>query len=175
MAEDHRRPVREIADDPGFLREIAERGVLQELLEAEMTEHVGAARYERAENRKGHATATSPGSLEDAGGHAEPARPPGPRRHLLHAPLRPLPQRNEKALRLALMEMYVEGVSTGKVEEGTARNRAARASPRAPSLASPAPWMPNPRRGGADRWRDRPTPTCSWTPATRRCAWAGGW
>jgi transposase-like protein len=29
-------------DEPGFLREIVER-VLQELLEAEMTEHIGAA------------------------------------------------------------------------------------------------------------------------------------
>ena len=41
-----------LLDDPGFLKEIVER-VLQELLEAEMTEHIGAAPYERAENRKG--------------------------------------------------------------------------------------------------------------------------
>ena len=58
MAEDHRRLAEELAqgillDEPTFLKEVVER-VLQELLEAEMTEHVGAAPYERTENRKGH-------------------------------------------------------------------------------------------------------------------------
>ena len=57
MAIDHRRLAEEVAqgillDDPGFLKEIVER-VLQELLEAEMTEHVGAAPYERTTERKG--------------------------------------------------------------------------------------------------------------------------
>jgi len=42
MAKDHRRPAEELAqgillDEPAFLKEIVER-VLQELLEAEMTE-----------------------------------------------------------------------------------------------------------------------------------------
>jgi hypothetical protein len=46
MTKDHRRPDAQMAqggllEDPGFLKEIVER-VLQELLEAEMTEHVGA-------------------------------------------------------------------------------------------------------------------------------------
>ena len=46
-ATDHRRVDAQLAqgtmlDEPGFLREIVER-VLQELLEAEMTEHIGAA------------------------------------------------------------------------------------------------------------------------------------
>ncbi len=64
MAKDHRRLAEEVAqgillDDPGFLKEIVER-VLQELLEAEMTEHVGAAPYERTTERKGIATATNP-------------------------------------------------------------------------------------------------------------------
>ncbi len=58
MAKDHRRPDAQMAqevllDDPDFLREIVER-VLQELLEAEMTEHVGAALHERTDARKGH-------------------------------------------------------------------------------------------------------------------------
>ena len=43
MTKDHRRPDAQMAqggllEDPGFLKEIVER-VLQELLEAEMTEH----------------------------------------------------------------------------------------------------------------------------------------
>jgi transposase-like protein len=49
MAKDHRRldaeSVQEVLlDDPGFLREIPER-VVQQVLEAEMTEHIGAAPY----------------------------------------------------------------------------------------------------------------------------------
>ena len=57
MAKDHRRVDVELAqevllDNPDFLHEIVER-VLQELLEAEMTEHVGAAPYERTERRTG--------------------------------------------------------------------------------------------------------------------------
>ena len=58
MAKDHRRLNAELAqevllDDPGVLRQIVER-VLQEMLEAEMTEHIGAAPYERSAARAGH-------------------------------------------------------------------------------------------------------------------------
>jgi transposase-like protein len=66
MAQDHRRLAEEVVqgvllDDPTFLREIVER-VLQELLEAEMNTHIGAAPYERSESRKrGIAMATRPG------------------------------------------------------------------------------------------------------------------
>ena len=51
-----------LLDDPTFLKEVLER-VLQELLEAEMTEHVGAAPYERAAGRKGHRNGHKPRSL----------------------------------------------------------------------------------------------------------------
>ena len=67
MADDHRRISEEVAqgillDNPTFLKEIVER-VLQELLEAEMTEHVGAAPYERTERRKGHRNGHKPRTL----------------------------------------------------------------------------------------------------------------
>jgi transposase-like protein len=42
-----------LLDDPAFLREIVER-VVQQLLEAEMTEHIGAAPHERSVTRSGH-------------------------------------------------------------------------------------------------------------------------
>jgi transposase-like protein len=41
------------------LREIVER-VVQQILAAEMTEHIGAAYYERSATRTGLATATNP-------------------------------------------------------------------------------------------------------------------
>jgi transposase-like protein len=67
MAQDHRRPVEEVVqevllDDPGFLKEIVER-MLQQLLEAEMTEHIGAAPYERVEERTGHRNGHRPRAL----------------------------------------------------------------------------------------------------------------
>ena len=49
-------------DDPGFLGHIVER-VLQEMLEAEMTEHIGAAPYERSAARAGHRNGYKPRAL----------------------------------------------------------------------------------------------------------------
>jgi len=122
MAEDHRRPVEEIAqgvllDDPGFLKEIVER-VLQELLEAEMTEHVGAAPYERSGSRKGHRNGHKPRALRTRVGTLN-LLVPQDREGTFSTRLFSRYQRNEKALVLALMEMYVEGVSTRKVKDVT--------------------------------------------------------
>ncbi|ABG05436.1 hypothetical protein Rxyl_2515 [Rubrobacter xylanophilus DSM 9941] len=52
-----------LLDDPDFLREIVERVLQEELLEAEMTEHIGAAPYERTDARKGHRNAHKPRTL----------------------------------------------------------------------------------------------------------------
>jgi putative transposase len=49
-------------DEPGFLRQIVEK-VLQELLEAQMTEHIGAAPYERSVTRKGQRNGYKPRML----------------------------------------------------------------------------------------------------------------
>ena len=122
MTKDHRRPDVELAqgsllDDPGFLREIVER-VLQELLEAEMTEHVGAAPYERSEGRNGHRNGHKPKTLRTRVGTLN-LLVPQDREGTFSTRLFSRYQRNEKALVLALMEMYVEGVSTRKVKDIT--------------------------------------------------------
>jgi transposase-like protein len=67
MTNDHRRADTRMAqeallDDPSFFKEILQR-VIQELLEAEMTEHIGAAPYERAEKRTGHRNGHKPRTL----------------------------------------------------------------------------------------------------------------
>ncbi|MCA1738617.1 MAG: IS256 family transposase [Actinobacteria bacterium] len=103
-----------LLDDPGFLKEIIER-VLQELLEAEMTEHIGAAPYERAENRKGHRNGHKPRALRTRVGTLNLLVPQN-REGTFSTRLFSRYQRNEKALVLALMEMYLEGVSTRKVK-----------------------------------------------------------
>ena len=106
-----------LLDDSGFLKEIVER-VLQELLEAEMTEHIGAAPYERAENRKGHRNGYKPRALRTRVGTLN-LMVPQDREGTFSTRLFARYQRNEKALVLALMEMYVEGVSTRKAKDIT--------------------------------------------------------
>jgi putative transposase len=122
MAKDYRRPDVRMAqeallDDPDFLREIAER-VIQEILEAEMTEHIGAAVHERTDARKGHRNGHKPRTLRTRVGTLN-LLVPQDREGTFSTRLFARYQRNEKALCLALMEMYVEGVSTRKVKEVT--------------------------------------------------------
>ena len=122
MAQNHRRLekglVQEVLlDDPAFLHEIVER-VVQQILEAEMTEHIGAASYERTENRTGHRNGYKPRTLRTRVGTLN-LFVPQDREGTFSTRLFSRYQRNEKALVLALMEMYVEGVSTRKVKEIT--------------------------------------------------------
>src|SRR5215216_4775158 len=122
MPQDHRRADAELAqevllDNPGFLKEIVER-VLQELLEAEMTEHIGAAPYERNATRTGQRNGYKPRTLRTRVG-ALNLLVPQDREGTFSTRLFARYQRNEKALCLALMEMYLEGVSTRKVKDVT--------------------------------------------------------
>jgi putative transposase len=122
MTRDHRRPdaqmVQEVLlDDAAFLREIVER-VLQEVLEAEITEHIGAAPHERTDARKGHRNGHKRRALRTRVGTLN-LLVPQDREGTFSTRLFARYQRNEKALVLALMEMYVEGVSTRKVKDVT--------------------------------------------------------
>ena len=87
-------------------------------MEAEMTEHIGAAPCERAENRKGHRNGYKPRTLRTRVGTLN-LLVPQDREGTFSTRLFSRYQRSEKALVLALMEMYVEGVSTRKVKDIT--------------------------------------------------------
>ena len=122
MTKDHRRLDAELVqeallDDPSFLREIVERAV-QQILEAEMTEHIGAVPYERVEGRTGQRNGHKPRMLRTRVGTLN-LLVPKDREGTFSSRLFSRYQRNEKALCLALMEMYLEGVSTRKVKEVT--------------------------------------------------------
>lgn len=122
MTTDHRRVDTELVqevllDEPGFLREIVER-VVQQILETEMTEHIGAAPYQRTENRAGQRNGYKRRTLRTRVGTLN-LFVPQDREGTFSTRLFSRYQRNEKALVLALMEMYVEGVSTRKVKEVT--------------------------------------------------------
>jgi putative transposase len=122
MATDHRRLAEEVAqgillDDPSFLHEIVER-VVQQVLETEMTEHIGAAPYERTERRTGQRNGYKPRTLRTRIGTLN-LLVPQDREGTFSTRLFSRYQRNEKALVLALMQMYVGGVSTRKVKDIT--------------------------------------------------------
>jgi hypothetical protein len=125
MAKDHGRVDVELAqevllDDPNFLGEIVER-VLQELLEAEMTEHVGAAPYERTEKRAGQRNGYKPRILRTRVGTLK-LLVPQDREGTFSTRLFSRYQRNEKALVLALDGDVRRG---GLHEEGQGSDRRA--------------------------------------------------
>ncbi len=106
-----------LLDAPGFLRELV-RVTLQETLEAEMTEHVGAERHERTSERTGQRNGYKPRTITTRVGTMT-LMVPQERDGTFSTKLFARYQRTEKALVLALMEMYVVGVSTRKVARVT--------------------------------------------------------
>lgn len=100
--------------DEDFLRPLVER-VLQEVLEHEMTEALGAAKSERSEQRRGYRSGYYTRSLVTRVGTLE-LRVPQDRDGHFSTQVFERYQRSEKALVGALVEMYVQGVSTRKVK-----------------------------------------------------------
>ena len=94
------------------------RESLQEVLEAEMTELLGAAPGERAESRSGYRAGYYSRGLITRIGKLE-LRVPRDREGRFSTELFERYQRSEKALVSALAEMYVQGVSTRKVKAVT--------------------------------------------------------
>ena len=106
-----------LTDDPDFLRGIVET-VIQEILEMEMTQHIGAAPYERGKDRKGQRNGYKPRILRTRVGRLN-LLVPQDREGTFSTSLFGRYQRSEKALVLSLMEMYLKGISTRKVTKVT--------------------------------------------------------
>ncbi len=106
-----------LIDDRDFLREIVST-VLQNVLDTEVADHVGADRYERTSGRKGYRNGSYPRTLKTRVGRIE-LSVPRDRDGTFQTSLFTRFQRSEKALILALMEMTLEGVSTRKVTKIT--------------------------------------------------------
>ncbi len=103
-----------IAEDKNFLREIV-REAMQQILEVEMTDALGAQPRERTEERLGYRAGHYPRTLITRVGKLE-LRVPRDRDGRFSTELFERYQRSEKALVSALAEMYVQGVSTRKVK-----------------------------------------------------------
>jgi putative transposase len=88
--------------------------VLNQVLEAQVSEQLGAERYERTEERQGYRNGVRPRQLTTRVGRLT-LRVPQVREGQFSPELFARYQRSEQALVLALMEMVVNGVSTRKV------------------------------------------------------------
>jgi putative transposase len=106
-----------LTDDSDFLRILVER-VVQAVLDAEMTAHLHAEPYERSPERRGYRNGYKSRQFNTRVGTLT-LQVPQDRDGTFSTQLFARYQRNEKALVLALMEMYVEGVSTRKVRDIT--------------------------------------------------------
>ena len=106
-----------LLDDPELLKEVVRRW-LQELLESELSEYLGAGRYERTGSRRGHRSGHRPRRLQTRLGElalSVPTERSGGYRTRLFDRY----QRSEQAFLLTLQEMYLQGVSTRRVRQIT--------------------------------------------------------
>lgn len=106
-----------LQEEPDFLRPMVQTAV-QEMLETEMDELLGAGRYERTDSRTGYRSGYYERKLTTRVGTIE-LRVPQDRDGRFSTQLFERYQRSEKALVAALAEMYVQGVSTRKVKKIT--------------------------------------------------------
>jgi putative transposase len=103
-----------LSGDGDFLKPLV-KAVLEELMEAEMDETVGASKGERTAGRLGYRSGHYARRLITRVGTLE-LRVPQDRAGRFSTEVFERYQRSEKALVAALVEMYVQGVSTRKVK-----------------------------------------------------------
>jgi len=103
-----------LSGDPDGLRVLIQT-VVQEVLEAEMTDALGAAKGERNPDRRGYRSGSYPRTFVTRVGKIE-LRVPQDRDGRFSTELFERYQRSEQALVSTLAQMYVQGVSTRKVK-----------------------------------------------------------
>jgi putative transposase len=104
----------QLASQEDFLRAVV-REAVQQILEAEMDEALGAEKGERTASRQGYRSGYYNRTLVTRVGRLE-LRVPQDRQGRFRTEIFERYQRSEKALVSALSEMYVQGVSTRKVK-----------------------------------------------------------
>src|ERR1051325_2330454 len=104
----------DLVKEGDYLRPLVQE-VVQQVLEAEMDEALGAEKGERTPNRRGYRSGYYGRTLVTRVGKLE-LRVPQDRQGRFRTEVFERYQRSEKALVGALTEMYVQGVSTRKVK-----------------------------------------------------------
>ena len=104
-----------VGDGVDLIRESV-RLVLQELIETELTETIGAGRFERTEDRTGERIGSRPRLLATKAGDVELAIPKLRKGSFFPSILEPR-RRIDQALYAVVMEAYVAGVSARSVDD----------------------------------------------------------
>ena len=126
--------------------------ILQQLIEAEATAVIGAAPHERTETRTAQRNGHRPRLLSTPAGDVE-LEIPKLRQGSFFPSLLERRRRIDRALFAVVMEAYVHGVSTRKVDDLVkALGVGERGSPRARSAASAPSSTGTSRRSGTGRW-----------------------
>jgi putative transposase len=113
----HLEAIKEGGKDQDWLRDLVQ-WLLQELMDQEFTQFLGAEPYERSDERQGFRNGYRPRELVTRVGRLW-LRVPRDREGRFSTDLFERYQRSEKALVLALQESYLQGVSTRKVRQIT--------------------------------------------------------
>jgi transposase-like protein len=144
--------------------------VLQALIEAEAAQQIGASRYERTETRTTHRNGTRTRLLSTKAGDVELRIPKLREGSFFPALLEPR-RRIDRALLAVVMEAYVHGTSTRKVDDLVKALAWMLASPSPRSPGSAPSWTPRSRRSARAPLATPASRTCLWTPPTSRPAW----
>ena len=158
-----------LVEDGEFLRPMVQQ-LLQEALEAEMDQAVGAERYERTEGRIGYRAGYYTRSLVTRVGKLE-LRVPQDREGRFSTQVFQRYQRSERALVSALAGCTCRGSRRGRSKRSR-KLCAGILSARALSARSTRPWTRSLSGSRSDPWR-RNIRTLSWTRGMRECGRTG--
>src|ERR1700730_1386381 len=153
-----------------FVRE-AVALVARELMDAEITEEIGAPHGEVCPERVTHRNGYRPRPWETRVGEIElliPRKRQGPA--YFPSFLEPR-RRSEQAIVAVVLEAYVNGVSTRKVDRLVEQLGIAGMT-RIASRPCAGHWISMSLCSGSARWK-APIRICGWMPSTSRCALAG--
>jgi hypothetical protein len=147
----------------------AVRLVMQELIEVEATEQIGAGRYERTDARVTERNGARPRLLTTQAGDIELSIPKLRRGSFFPSILKPR-RRIDQALYAVVMEAYVQGVSTRGRRSG--RRPRGRVGDQEVRGVSHLRWPGRDRRGVPHPpvGPHRVPPISTWTPPTCTCA-----
>jgi putative transposase len=148
-------------------------GMLQAVVDAEATAHIGAGLHERSDARTTQRNGTRDKTVTTTAGDLTVKIPKVRTGSFFPALLNPR-RRIDVALHAVVMQAYVEGVSTRRVDDlvvalgGTGISKS-----ECPGSAPSS--TPRSRPGGLGRWTSRRSPTSSSTPPTARSGSTSGW
>ena len=143
--------------------------VLQALIEAEASEVIGAARYERSDTRTTHRNGSRDRLLTTKAGDVE-LKIPKLRRGSFFPSILERRRRIDRALFAVVMEAYVHGVSTRKVDDLVAALGAGTGISRSEVSRICAAWTTRWRHSGPVPWATWSSLTCLPMPPTSRAA-----